>query len=170
MISKTLGAVLILVGCGSFGMMICLSYKREEDMLRQLIRALDLIHWELQYRLTPLPELCALAAKGCSGTVSRYFYLLSKELTRHTSPDARSIASAVGECFGAFPVQVDKALEILAVSLGQFDVQGQLQGLEAARNHCRSALETMANDRDVRLRSYQTLGICAGAALVILLV
>ena len=74
------------------------------------------------------------------------------------------------QSMGKFPDRVDKSLEILSLSMGQFDAQGQIQALEVARDHCRSMLEAMAENRDVRLRSYQTLGICAGAALVILLV
>ena len=72
MISKALGAVLILAGCGGFGMMICISYQREEEMIRQLIRALDHIQYELQFRVTPLPELCQRASSACKGKVSAF--------------------------------------------------------------------------------------------------
>ena len=55
-------------------------------------------------------------------------------------------------------------------SLGRFDLDGQLLGLEAVRVYCQEQLSEMSKDRDVRLRSYQTLGLCAGAALAILFV
>ena len=55
-------------------------------------------------------------------------------------------------------------------SLGRFDLEGQLQGLESVRIYCREQLDELSKDRDVRLRSYQTLGLCAGAALAILFV
>lgn len=170
MIPKILGAALILIGCGGFGMKICMSYKREEEMLRQLIHALNYIQCELQFRMTPLPELCAQASSGCKGKISHYFKRLSEELTRQVSPDVSGCINAAKESMGRFPERVDKTLEILAMSLGQFDVQGQLQALETARSHCKAALDSMEENRDMRLRSYQTLGICAGAALVILLV
>ena len=54
--------------------------------------------------------------------------------------------------------------------IGRFDLEGQLQGLESVRVYCRDQLDNLAKDRDVRLRSYQTLGLCAGAALAILFV
>ena len=170
MISKALGAVLILAGCGGFGMTICISYQREEEMLRQLIRALDHIQYELQFRITPLPELCQRASSACKGKVSAFFRLLSEELSRQSAADVPECIAAVMQSMGKFPDRVDKSLEILSLSMGQFDARGQIQALEAARDHCRSMLEAMAENRDVRLRSYQTLGICAGAALVILLV
>ena len=49
--------------------------------------------------------------------------------------------------------------------------------VQAIHDHCHidfncedAELEQMAEGRDTRLRSYQTLGLCAGAALAILLV
>ena len=56
------------------------------------------------------------------------------------------------------------------MSMGRFDVKGQIQGLEAVRSYCRGELENMAVNREARLRSYQTLGLCTGAALAILFV
>ena len=170
MIAKMLGSVLILAGCGGFGMMICVAYKREEDMLRQLIHALDFIQCELQFRMTPLPELCSLAGSACSGRISEYFQMLAKELEQQTLPDVRSCAEAVAASTAKLPERVENALEVFSRSLGQFDAQGQIQELEKARNYCHSAMTAMDENRDMRLRSYQTLGICAGAALVILLV
>ena len=170
MFARILGAVLILAGCGGFGMLICFTYKKEEDMLRQLIRVLELMESELRFRLTPLPQLCRLAGKGCYGKIGQYFCQMGEELDKQIAPDVRSCAVAAGKTIEPIPEQVDKALEILVSTLGLFDVQGQLRGLEAARSHCRAALEELGQDRDMRLRSYQTLGLCAGAALVILLV
>ena len=120
--------------------------------------------------MTPLPDLCAQAASGCKGRISQLWVHLSEELGRQTSPDVAGCIRAAKDAAGAFPSRVDKVLEILSLSLGQFDAQGQLQALEAARSHCRTELESMGNNRETRLRSYQTLGICAGVALVILLV
>ena len=170
MMSKLLGAVLILSGCGGFGMMICITYKREEEMLYQLIQALDFMQYELQFRMTPLPELCEQAGSRCKGKISSFFQLLSTELARQAAPDVSACIEAVTESMGKLPDRVAGALTILDVSLGQFDAQGQIHSLQAASAHCRTALEAMAENRESRLRSYQTLSICAGAALVILLV
>ena len=57
----------------------------------------------------------------------------------------------------------------LGRGLGSFDLNGQLRGIEAVRRQAIEALQESVNDRDVRIRSYQTLGLCAGAALAILL-
>ena len=61
-------------------------------------------------------------------------------------------------------------LECFGRSLGRFDLEGQLKGLEAARQECRRHLVQLSNNRDSRIRSYQTLGLCAGAAMAILFI
>ena len=61
-------------------------------------------------------------------------------------------------------------LILLGESLGRFDINGQLKGLESVRSSCRTALDSMTENREVRLRNYQTLGLCAGAALAIILI
>jgi len=62
------------------------------------------------------------------------------------------------------------AAEELGGNLGRFDIPGQLRGLENTRKECCDKLQMLTQNNDSRLRSYQTLGLCAGAALAILLV
>lgn len=165
---KLIGAALIIAGCGGVGFSMAASHRREEKALRQLIRALDYMGCELQYRLTPLPELCRCAAAECGGTVSQVLINLAFELEAQIAPDAASCMNAAISKTSGLPQRAKKNLLALGSSLGQFDLQGQLTGLEAARKQCRRELDELSKDRDVRLRSYQTLGLCAGSALAIL--
>ena len=144
------------------------AHRREEKSLRQLIRALDFMGCELQYRLTPLPELCRCAAAESVGAVSHLLANLATELEAQVAPDAASCMNAALSKTKGLPQRTRKNLMLLGSSLGQFDLQGQLTGLEAARKQCRRELDELSRDRDVRLRSYQTLGLCAGSALAIL--
>ncbi len=72
---KILGAILIVSGCGAVGMMIASSHARQERLLRQLISVYDYMECELQYRLTPLPELCRNAAQQACGALQHFFLL-----------------------------------------------------------------------------------------------
>jgi hypothetical protein len=93
---------------------------------------------------------------------------LASELEAQVAPDAGSCMNAVLSKTSGLPPRTRKNFQLLGVSLGQFDLQGQLTGLEAARKQCRRELDELSKNRDVRLRSYQTLGLCAGSALAIL--
>ena len=167
---KWIGAALILVGCGGFGFSLCIQHRIQETSLRQLICVLDYMSCELQYHMTPLPELCSAAATETSGDLARVFHALAANLEAITTAD---VSSAMEDALLRFPNLPPKTLDnlrLLGRSMGRFDLNGQLAGLEALRSSCRSALEQFTTQRDTRLRNYQTLGLCAGAALAILLI
>lgn len=165
---KLIGAVLIIACCGAVGFSMAASHRREENGLRQLIGALDYMGCELQFHLTPLPQLCRNAAAQSGGAVSQTLLRLASELENQIAPDASSCMHAAVAATPRLPQRVKKNLLSLGGSLGRFDLQGQLNGLEAARIQCRQELDELSKDRDVRLRSYQTLGLCVGSALAIL--
>lgn len=167
---KWLGACLILLGCGGCGCSIAASARREERLLTQLGRILDFMEWELEYRLTPLPELCALAAEETGGVLREVFLSLSQKLTQQYAPSAGSCMGEVLQQTSRLPGRIRKHLAYLGRSLGRFDLPGQLNGIRAVRKACREDLTRLHQNWEVRLRSYQTLGICAGAALVILFI
>lgn len=165
---KWIGAVLVIVGCGGFGFSLASAHRRKEQLLRQLIRALQYMECELQYRLTPLPDLCRQTGKEANGALREIFLNLARELDWQVSPDAYSCMIAALKKSHELPGNLKKLFLQLGRSLGRFDLHGQLLGLEAVRNACEKELEVLNKNRDARLRSYQTLGLCAGAALAIL--
>lgn len=167
---KLIGAVLIIAVCGGFGYSMVSNHKREERALQQMIGALDYMQCELQYRLTPLPDLCRQAARQTSGCVQTLLTRLAIELEDQISPDAAHCMTAALAAAAPMPKRCEDAAVNLGKTLGRFDVEGQIRGMEAVRQFCRRNLQELANGRDSRLRSYQTLGICAGAALVILFI
>ena len=93
---------------------------------------------------------------------------MSCELSyRQTEPDVRFCIYGILERLGP-PKLLRRELNALGATLGRFDLPGQLRGLE---NAIRSAGETLRTIRDGaadRRRSWQPLGLCAGAALAIL--
>ena len=96
--------------------------------------------------------------------------MLSDELETQISPNASQCMTVVmGKC-GEFPLNVQRICQILGRCLGRFDLHGQLEGLEMARKECREQLQNLLMNKENRIRSYQTLGLCAGAAIAILFV
>ena len=167
---RWIGGILVILGCGGFGIRMAAAHRREEAALRELIGALDLMECELQYHLTPLPELCRQAAGECRGNLRRVLQQLSEELNAQIAPDVEScMLSALAQGWD-LPAAVREQLLNLGRSMGRFDLEGQLKGLEAVRGICRQKLTELNENKEVRLRSYQTLGFCAGVALAILLI
>lgn len=167
---KVIGAAMIVLGCGSVGFKMAAGYLREERFLKQLITVLDFMECELQYRLTPLPELCKLAASQCSGSLSALFMTLKEELEAQISPDVERCMSAAISAHKDLPGISQSILEMFGRTLGRFDLKGQLKGISDIRSECQINLDRLVDHKDNRLRSYRTLAICAGAALAILLI
>lgn len=167
---KWMGAILIVVSCGGFGFYQGINYRREERTLRELLQVMDLMECELQYRLTPLPHLCNMIAQQYRGPIGQLFQTLGKEMESQISPEVSSCMQAALIRCRNLPEQVRELLEQFGRTLGRFDLQGQMIGLDAVRMECRAKLEQMEQNRETRIRSYQTLGLCAGAALAILFV
>lgn len=166
---RWIGAITILLCGGYFGFSMVSAHKREENALRQIISAIDYMECELQYRLTPLPQLLGQASRQTKGTVSAVFGELAMELENQISPEVSCCMETILRKQTDFPPITTLVLSNLGRSLGRFDLQGQLQELDCVRESCNRYLRELGNNRDTRLRSYQTLGLCAGAAIAILL-
>lgn len=167
---KWIGAIFIIISCGGFGICLAAAHRREESTLRQLVSALDYMECELQFRLTPLPDLCRQAGSESKGAVRQALLNLASELEAQVAPDVARCMQAALSAAGDVPSRTKEALLLMGQSLGRFDLPGQLKGLETVRNSCRQELEALTNNKEVRLRGYQTLGFCAGAALAILFI
>lgn len=170
MTPKMLGAAMILAACGGMGFSLVAAHRQKENMLQQLIAAARLMICELQYRQTALPQLMTLCARETTGAISQIFSAMAEELERQIAPDASCCMAAVLEMMPKLPSIIREKLQLLGSSLGRFDLQGQLSGLETVAQMCQRDLDGLTLNRDARLRSYMTLGLCAGAALVILFV
>ena len=167
---KIVGAVCVVVGCGSCGFIMAAQYLSNIRLLRNLIIALDFMECELQYRCTPLPLLCRLAGEQVTGKIHQIFVLLADELDAQISPDIQRCMASGLDRIGNVGDMLCGILLALSCNLGKFDLTGQLRALENGRNLCREKLEQLQKGKETRLRSYQTLGLCAGAAIAILLV
>ena len=167
---KWVGSVLVFAGCGGFGLSLAGTHIRKERMLMQLIRMLDEMECELRYRLTKLPQLCMMASRDCSGPVRKVMIQFSRELERRISPDPASCMESILDRYSVPDDDVRYLLVELGRSLGRFDLDGQLLGLDRVKETCGHYLQMERSGEKERILCYRDLGFCAGAALVILLV
>lgn len=167
---RLIGAILVILASSGVGFSIANIHKRETNSLKQLLRALEFMSCELQYRMPNLPDLCHFTAKQVSGSLRNLFRQLESELNAQVSADALCCMREAIEKTDKLSEITKQNLLLLGKSLGRFDLQGQLSGIASVIQLCQRDLDGMLNNQDVRLRSYRTLGICAGVALVILFI
>lgn len=166
---KWVGAVLVIAGCGSFGFGMASGQRREEQNLRQLRRIIEFMECQLQFSLTPLPELCRMAGKAGNGSLNKVFVDLVREFEEQRFPDVNSCMNAAIRKNQNLPESVRKILKQIGHTLGGFDLPGQLNAFASAKMECDRMLKLLESNKATRLRSYQTLGLCAGAALAIIM-
>ena len=164
------GAILVILGCGCIGFLTAASHKNEEKCLRQFISALDHMECEIRFVQTPLPELCRKTALVINGPLRDAFISLASELDDQIAPDVNTCVSAVLQKTNRLPELTKTAMELLGSSLGNYCREGQLTGIESVRAESKRLLEIHTNNQDARIRSYQALGLCAGAAIAILFI
>lgn len=167
---KWIGSVLIILGCGGYGFLLSAADRREMACLRDLIRTLEYVTCELQFRLSPLPEICTKAGDQISGSIGAVFSSLSEILNGMIQPDVSACMDRALAVCPQLPQSCRTHLSLLGETLGRYDLSGQLQEIASVRSSCVAALAELEKGKVQRMRSYQTLGLCTGAALAILLV
>jgi len=165
---KWIGACMVFLGCGGFGFAIASVYKREVRCLKDLLRVIDYMECELEYRKLPLPELCRRAATVCTGSISAAMNGIANELENQIMPNVRGCINATLKKRKDIPTYALKIFQSLEKCLGAFDADTQLKALTAVRQECRFELDLLERNQLNRIHSYRVLGVCAGAAIAIL--
>ena len=166
---KWIGAVLVILACSGCGLMMAAGDRNEERSLRQLKRILEWIGSELACRMWPLPVLFRQVAEQAEGSLKRILSEFADELDRQAAPDAFSCMEAVLERHPGVPMKCRQLLSDLGRSLGRYDLDGQLREIVNIQQEAQRLLQELSVGREDRQRCYRTLGLCAGLALVILL-
>lgn len=165
---RVIGVTLVIISCGALGFKLASDLRNEIHALRDLISILNYMECELSFRLTPLPQLCRISAEH-GKSLKSLFLRFAEEMENQISPDTASCMEAVISQTCGISDSVRLYLWEFGRSCGKFDLDGQLNGIDVVRNKCIKQLEALEKDKHMRVRNYQTLGLCAGTALAILL-
>jgi len=167
-----LAAGLIIVSSSAAGFLVAGSYIQRVQLLRELIRFLQLLESEIQYARTTLPRLLAAQAPLFSGAVGRFLAALQ-----------RGLEAGSGDSFSAI---WDRELAILADNglppavlgdlrswgavLGSSDADEQSKQIKLLLARLEQAHTEAEQERAKNVRLWQYLGFCTGLLLVLLLI
>lgn len=167
---KTIGIVLVVLGASGAGFSMALAVQRNIAVVQQLIGALDQMKSEMQYRKTPLPELMRVLSVSTRGQVSSLFCRVADDMFLRQEASVYAIIkkALLAAPPSAFSPSVRHVLLNLGSGLGKYDVEGQLRAIDLALSRLRDILEQSTAEQKTRVRSYCTLGICAGLAIAIM--
>ena len=166
---RLIGAAMIILGAGSFGIVKTAQFYRQQRQLRSFLNALEILKCELHYTLYPLPKLCRITAERsdrvCAVFLRKYADLLERGAFRTVA--ARDAFDGGGI---ALPPDASMALLELFGTLGRYDVEGEEKLLQLTQHRLKAALERGETEKRPMAKGYALLGFCTGAAIAILLV
>ena len=168
--AKIFGSVLVIIGCAGFGFRAAASHIREEFCLKQLLFAISAMRSHLNSRLVPLPALCDLAGSACGGPVGAALRKFSGKLEKCSDCNMHRLMESILIEDIPLPDNTQSFLLQLIAGFGGFDLDEQLRELDRQASEISNVLNSLEQDRQSRLRGYKTLGLCAGAAIVILFI
>lgn len=165
---KLIGIAFVLFSASSVGFRISKGLGGQCRLARQILHALQVLRNEIACCCTPLPQAFALLAVASDGALESIFSRVAREMDRQRwlTPEQAMISALEETSLGPF----DSVLRNLCVKLGKYDVQAQIQGIEMAKEQTEEFLHTLEAEQNLKSKTYKTLGICAGLALVILLI
>ena len=169
---KLIGLSLILAASGAVGAGLAGTVKRQQAQTLALIDALLRIRHELQYRLTPLPDIFAALGSGRNREIADFFSRFAAGLSSARTCTVgyacrQALAQTRGLCLSG---ATRGTLLSLFDSLGKYDLEGSVQALDLALSRLREEAKTLQSGAAARCRTYLTLGICTGLAVAVILI
>ena len=169
--TRLLGAVLVVAGCGALGLGGVARLDGRVKDLGELAAGLDALQRELGWRLAPLPDALETAAKALRGPAADFFTRCAREAGR---AEGRPFQEVWRDGLSAAPLRLaaeDRScLERLGPVLGRYDGDSQRLALEDAAAGLRQLQGAAADDLRRLGRVYGVLGMTAGLFLAILLI
>lgn len=161
---------MILCGCGVFGIMSASSYRKEIRTLRSFIDMLHAIECELQYKANKLQNVFEDLADSAISPMSDFCRRLAAEFDSQVQPCVPDcVYAALAKCRN-IPKSTESYIIKLGLTLGRFDLNGQLLELCALKKETELTLSKLSAQQDTKAQNMKTLAICAGAAIVILFI
>lgn len=170
MIGKWIGAFCIFVSCMSVGFSVAYRQTRELKMLEQWIRIMDRAEKEICYHLRAVPDLFRMISYEENGPLGRLFLRAAIEMENQIQPNAGVCLNVALSDFEGLPKSVFELLILFGAELGRYDLESQLKGFAQIRSIAEEKRILTLQNHSKRIRGYQTLGLCAGAALVIMFI
>jgi len=169
---KAFAAVLIILSCGSMGVIAAGSYAQRVHHLRELLRFLHLLESEIQFSRTTLPKFLAGQAPLFSGVVGRFLAVLRQGLEEGQGDSFQAIweQGLALLADNGLPSAALEDLRACGAALGRSDAAEQCKHIQRALFRLEQALAAAEEERSRYQRLWQYLGFCTGLLLVLLLI
>ena len=163
---KLLGGAMILGASVWTGMHGAWRLRQMDGQLRELAAALDRMECEVSYTSTRFHPLCKRISDGSRGETAAFF----RELAQAPLTGPGMTKQAVVSSGLLLPETSYRALERLLDGFGHYDLESQVRLIRQAAEEIRQESERIRGQLAGRCRTYEMLGLCTGAAVLILVI
>ncbi len=169
---KLISAVVIILGCGTCGILKAWKYRERTEIIADFMQATERLRIEMNYRREDLPALF-LRVSSTEKLSGRFFAKVS-ELYRQESFLSLPVCwqQAVDEVYRHHNLLAQDYIVIkeLGEQLGSCGIEGQEHIMELILQRLKSLYLEAENERKTKGKMYLSLGFTAGITIVILLI
>lgn len=170
---KITGGFLVLFVSSYIGFKLAARCSTRPQQIRQVISCLSSLKSYMTYASLPLHEALLQCSHGIQGPVADFFHHIGVILEENSmvSPQ-QAIHAALDEMKGKLVLQSSEVevLKNLGANLGIMNRQEQSNYLVMIMKQLERFEDEAVRLRDLNTKMYRYLGVCGGAAIVILLV
>lgn len=165
---KLIGIVFIVCSMAYMGIHLSNGFRVRRKLLQQFMKCLPIIRNEIAFCGTPIPKIFRLLADHMDGELQDIFRQVSVCMdAAKTMTPAEAMEQTV--MTRKYTCLVPRMLE-LADKLGNYDVEAQIVGIDQVKSQTEVQMAELDQEQAQKGKVYESLGICAGLALAILLI
>lgn len=154
------------------GYLLAGRYKTRVAELNDLIFALDVFESKIKYTYDSLTTSFLYIADNLKTKVYRLFYITAEALKENRNLSAGDCFKQVVDDEKIFLALNKDDVEIikgLGVSLGQVDIDGQLQTIRLVSESLKKQLDEAVEDNKKNFKLYRNMGVLSGLVIMIIL-
>ncbi len=169
---KLFGAVLLLIATSGIGFVMAQRLVARPKQIRRLIGALSILETEIQYGVVNLVTACQTIGKRQLESISELFQQMANRLTSMDGAATYDCLRLAVEDWWPTTAMKESEKEVFlqfCKTLGTSDRQNQLTHLVLAKQNLSIEEEKAREEQSQYEKMVRTLGLLAGALLIILL-
>ncbi len=168
---RLVGALFIVAGSASAGFYMAGNVRKTQRIYRDALRATAYMKSEIECYLTPLHDIYGQLARILPKPLASLFFALHEQARRSLGLlPAVHFSRARQQQKNRLPHELGQILAEMFDLLGRQDAVAQIRAITLAEERLNEALGRVSSEKKERCHAYETIGICAGIALVIILV
>lgn len=157
----------ILIASILIGRLISKKYVDRVKELKEMKNALNIFKTKMRFTYEPIPDIFEEIAKQLTnGNIATIFLIASKKMKQKTAGQAWEEALEEENNLNKEDKEILNSLSRL---LGKTDLEGQLSEVEVTTTFLETQIKKAEEARKKNEKMYQTLGMVAGLAIVIVL-